>query len=124
MHAHGTAVLSPSAEASTADLPGASARDQWVARCTDDAAKALATNHADLLPVMAADVFLPETMRCPDCLGTGYTTFDSIIEPCQCVNFEAPAYDYRRYPARYPSPDGVVSTITASLNTPDGKAEV
>ena len=124
MHAHGTAVLTESAEAITAVLPGASARDQWVARCTDDAAKALATNHADLLPVMAADVSLPETMRCPDCLGTGYTNFDGIIEPCQCGNFEAPAYDWLRYPARYPSPDGVVSTSELSTNTPDGKAEV
>jgi hypothetical protein len=42
MHNHGTAVLTGPAEAMPAGITGASARDQWLARCTEDAAKALA----------------------------------------------------------------------------------
>jgi len=41
MHSHATAVLPGTAEAAPAVTIGASARDQWLAKSTDDAAKAL-----------------------------------------------------------------------------------
>jgi hypothetical protein len=94
------------------------ARDQWLARCTDDAATALATQNADLLPLLPEMVFAPASERCPDCRGTGYDyeTFDL----CYCTDRHRPAYDFLRY-AKGEAP---LSIIGIYLRTPNGEADV
>ena len=119
MHAHGTAVLDRPAEATRITTTRASARDRWVAKCESQLASALATGNADLLPVIAHAVFLPQPERSPDCRGTGYTSYDNIIEPCQCIGWERPAYDFRRHAA-----SGTLSTTVGSPKTQPGQAEV
>jgi hypothetical protein len=120
MHAHGTAVLDRPAEATTpVSLNGAGARDQWLAKCESQLAEALATGNAHLLPLLAHAVFLPQFLTCPDCHGTGYSSYDNIIELCYCMGGERPAYDFRRH-----AKGGVVASITGSPRTPSGQAEV
>jgi hypothetical protein len=96
MHTYCTAVLPGTAEATPADTTGAGARDQWLARCTEDAAKALATGNSDLLPLLPCLVFCPDPERCPDCEGTGYTWMGDEFTLCPCMTDETPAYDFPR----------------------------
>jgi hypothetical protein len=119
MHAHGTAVLPEPTAAALSAVSCATARERWLAKCESDFARALATGNAGALPVIASAVFLPVSLRCPDCHGTCYTSYDDIIEPCQCADFTRPAYDYRRH-----AKGGVVASITTSPRTPAGQAEV
>lgn len=95
MQSHGTAVLSEPTGTASAVSAGASARDQWLAKCTDDAATAIATRNAELLPVLPRLVFTPGSGRCPDCHGTGYSDYD--FDLCYCMAGERPAYDFPRY---------------------------
>jgi hypothetical protein len=120
MQSHGTAVLARPAEAAApVSLSGASARDRWLAKCESQLAEALATGNAHLLPVLAHAVFLPRSLTCPDCHGTGYTSYDNLIELCYCMAGEYPAYDFRRH-----AKGGIIATVTGSATTPDDKAEV
>ena len=119
MHTHGTAVLDGPAEATPVQKTGTSARDQWLAKCTDDAAKALATGNADLLPVLPALVFFPQPDLCPDCHGTGYTWMDHEFTLCYCGDGAAPAYDFPRY-----GTGEVISVIGMSRRNRDGEADV
>jgi hypothetical protein len=118
MHDHGTAVLTESAGPASAVMSGASARDQWVARCTDDAARALATRNASLLPVIASAVFLPEPERCPDCHGTGYVCDDD-FNPCYCMAGQPPVHDFTRH-----TTGTVIATIEDSRRNPGREADV
>ena len=119
MHNHGTAVLTRAAEAEPASMPGASARDVWVAQCESQLAKALATRNVDLLPVIASAVFLPEPLRCPDCLGTGYTSYDT-IDLCTCMGRKRPVYDFLRF-AKGEAP---LNSMGMSSQTPSGQLDV
>jgi hypothetical protein len=65
MHTHGTAVLPEATETISANTSGASARDQWLAKSTEDAAKALATGNAALLPLLPELVFCPRPATVP-----------------------------------------------------------
>ncbi len=97
MHNHRTAVLPGTAEATPAVTTGTSARDQWLAKCMEDAAKALATGNAGLLPLLPELVFCPDPQRCPDCEGTGYTWMGEEFTLCTCMLGEVPAYDFPRH---------------------------
>lgn len=119
MHNHATAVLDGPAEATSASTPGTSARDQWIARCTDDAAKALATGNADMLPVLPALVFYPKSELCPDCEGTGYTWMGDEFTLCYCGDDAIPAYDFPRY-----TRGEVIATIEMSRRNRTGEADV
>jgi hypothetical protein len=99
MHTHGTAVLPEPTDTTSANTTGASTRDQWLAKSTEDAAKALATGNAALLPLLPELVFCPDPQRCPDCEGTGYTWMDDEFIPCHCMAGEVPTYDFPRRPA-------------------------
>jgi hypothetical protein len=96
MHNHGIAVLPGPAEAPPAATIGASARERWLAKSTNDAAKALATGDAALLPLLLELVFYPDPQRCPDCEGTGYTWMGQEFTVCYCMLGEVPAYDFPR----------------------------
>lgn len=114
MHTHGTAVLDRPAEATCPSGPGASARNQWLARCESQLAEALATGNASLLPEPAG--YLPEPERCRDCHGTGYDT--QTLDLCYCMAGQRPAYDYRRYAS-----GDVISVIDLGVMSP-GLVEV
>jgi hypothetical protein len=119
MHDHGTAVLPGTAEAAPASTLGASVRDQWLARCTEDAAKALATGNAALLPLLPELVFCPDPQRCPDCEGTGYTWMGDEFTLCYCMADQLPAYDFAGSAA------GEARTIIGmTWRTRNGKADV
>ena len=96
MHTHGTAVLNGPAETTPAGITPASARDQWLTKCTDAAAKALATCNANLLPVLPELEFYPKPDLCPDCEGTGYTWMGDEFTLCYCMADHLPAYDFPR----------------------------
>jgi hypothetical protein len=94
MHDHGTAVLDRTTEATPVTTAGLSARERWLARCEANLAEALATQNANLLPVLPDLVFTSASDRCQDCRGTGYDyeTFDL----CYCMTGETSAYDFPR----------------------------
>jgi hypothetical protein len=117
MHNHDTPVLTEPAGSAPAITTSASARDQWLAQCESDLAEALATGNADLLPVLAASVFLPAAERCQDCRGTGYDTWT--LELCYCMAGQCPAYDFLRY-----GTGDVIALIGTSRRNRDGEADV
>ena len=119
MHTHGTAVLDGPAETTPAGTTAASARDQWLTKCTDAAAKALATGNANLLPVLPELVFYPKPDLCPDCEGTGYTWMGEEFTLCYCMTGQLPAYDFPRI-----TKGDVISTIGMSRRSRNGEADV
>jgi hypothetical protein len=89
-----------------------------VAKCESQLAAALATRNADLLPVLPRLVFTPDSERCADCHGTGYSHHD--LGLCYCMAGERPAYDF----PRYANGEVPISTIGMSSQTPANKLEV
>ena len=116
MHAHGTAVLDRTAEATLLRTKGASARDRWLAKCQADLAEALATGNAHLLPLTAEVAFAAAPDLCGDCQGTGY--YDDTLDLCCCMAGQHPAYDYPRY-----VPGEVIEIIGMRRTRRDGSAD-
>ncbi len=116
MQSHGTAVLTEPTGTASVVTAGASARDQWLAKCESQLAAALATRNAGLLPVLPELVFTPASGRCPDCHGTGYSHND--FDLCYCMTGERPVYDFRRYAS------GEVLSIIGMSRRDHDKADV